>query len=105
MDIAIEEGLGCFYDIEDPRRCYQLTLDELANGRARETYFRLGIRYSREKHPDEPVQHGVMLVVKNHLPKVYDNRIKSYITEDEIMEIRDDPISPRLMKPREEASW
>lgn len=84
MDLAIQQGLGWFYDPKDPRRSFKLTLDELKREDFNETFFRLGIRYGWEMEPSfEP--HAVLLIVKNRLPLNYDTKIKSYVTEAEVL--------------------
>lgn len=91
MDIVIEQGLGWFYDIDDPRRSYKLTLDEV-RADAFKTFFRLGIRYGWEFKPDCE-QHAELWVIKNRLPPRYDRTIKPYITAEEVRGESPPPVS------------
>lgn len=84
MDLAIEHGLGNFYDLDDPRRSFKLTLDELKQENSDKSYFRLGIRYGWELDPKE-VEYAELIVVKNRLPNKYDRTIRDFVTEKEVL--------------------
>lgn len=105
MDLAVEQGLGWFYDMDDPRRSYKMILDDFKKDSFDKTFFRLGIRYGWEMNPAEE-DHAELIIIKNRLLPNYPRQIKAHLTEDEIMGwYGNPPPEGSTAYPRPERGW